>query len=575
MGLDDLFDEVQAETGAVDLILLGAAAADEGVEDVGLFVFGDTWTAVGHADFDEVAGGAGNFVGGDADPIAVFGAVFDGVIEKILDGVFERHLVGHDEREGRFQILLDGDFASRGAETPGVEGLFDDAFDGNGGLFSDGVAGAGTGETEDLFDEGGKFFALILNERAVTFDLSRIGGHATAKVVGGGADDGEWSAKFVGYTGDEIHLQFGQVLLLPGEADKQNGGEEHEAEDGGGDAEIAPTNAIDDGVERPFGVADFELPAAAIEVGRRAALSEERATAFRTVAFCFFTAIALLSAVSGRTRGGAAAGGFKAIHFQETDGGFGLEAGLVVGLNEGVGGIEAVDDAEAEGDAGPDVAGDEEGEVGGADVVDIDVEEEPFLLAARTVFAEIEARDFDHGGMGVEVGPAAAFGQASKEGVVKVGPVFRPGSREEGFLGFVELEEHDLFPIGNGEGDFPNERGVAGRFAPTKIVLGIGGFAARLFDQGSRGPKRSDRGGEFFIEVAGEPLERALETFLQAGAFPPGEFPDPDILQAGEDQAEQGEQTNGRPGAEGAGFEILQIHIYLGATYTVPGGGAR
>jgi hypothetical protein len=71
-----------------------------------------------------------------------------------------------------------------------VEGLFDDGFDGDGGLFSNGVAGAGAGEAEDLFDQGCQLFAFVLDEGAVAFDLGWIGGDAAAEVVGGGADDG-------------------------------------------------------------------------------------------------------------------------------------------------------------------------------------------------------------------------------------------------------------------------------------------------------------------------------------------------------------------------------------------------
>lgn len=88
-----------------------------------------------------------------------------------------------------------------------------------------------------------------MDEGAVAFDLGWVGGHAASEVVGGGADDGERGTEFVGDAGDEVHLQFGQVLLLPGEADEHDGGEEHEGEDGGGDTEVAPADAIDDRIE--------------------------------------------------------------------------------------------------------------------------------------------------------------------------------------------------------------------------------------------------------------------------------------------------------------------------------------
>ena len=143
----------------------------------------------------------------------------------------------------------------------------------------------------------------------------------------------------MGDAGDEVHLQFGQVLLLAGEADEHDGGEEHEAEDGGGDAEVAPAGAVDDGIERAFGVADFELPAAAVEVRRRAAFAEELVIAAALGAVAFFASLA--------SWGAAAAAGFEAVVFEEADGGFGFEVGFVVGLEEEFGWVEAVDDAES------------------------------------------------------------------------------------------------------------------------------------------------------------------------------------------------------------------------------------
>lgn len=215
------------------------------------------------------------------------------------------------------------------------------------------------------------------------------------------------------------------------------------------------------------------------------------------------------------------------------------------------------------------------GKPGGLDEVGIDVEDEPFLFAARAVASGGEAGDFEEGREGGKVGTAAAFGKALKERVMEGGPVFGPFGGEEGLLGFVEGEEGDCFALGDGEGDFAEESGVSGGVAPAEIELGVGGFAAGFFDESRGRAKGGDGGGEFVVEVAGETLEGALEAVLEAGAFGAGEFADPDVLQAGEDEAEQGEEADGGPGAESAGFEILQIHVYLGATYTLPGGAAR
>lgn len=82
------------------------------------------------------------------------------------------------------------------------------------------------------------------------------------------------------------------------------------------------------------------MPAAAVEVLGRAAFAEEgigARAAFGAVAF--FASLA--------SWGAAAAAGFEAVVFEEADGGFGFEVGIVIGLEEEFGWVEAVDDAES------------------------------------------------------------------------------------------------------------------------------------------------------------------------------------------------------------------------------------
>jgi len=52
MCLEDFACQVQTEARAVDLILLRLAAAEEGLEEVGLLVGRDTGSTIGNADFD-------------------------------------------------------------------------------------------------------------------------------------------------------------------------------------------------------------------------------------------------------------------------------------------------------------------------------------------------------------------------------------------------------------------------------------------------------------------------------------------------------------------------------------------
>ena len=108
MRLDDFLREVQAQAGAVDLVLQGAAAAKERLEDVRLLVGGNSRSAIGHADFDGRFGIAAGSGCRDADPMAIAGAVFGRVVEQVLQRLFERHGVAHDDGQVPVDVRLQG-----------------------------------------------------------------------------------------------------------------------------------------------------------------------------------------------------------------------------------------------------------------------------------------------------------------------------------------------------------------------------------------------------------------------------------------------------------------------------------
>src|SRR5262249_29425838 len=84
VGLPDALDQIEAETGAADLVLDCAAAAEEGVEQALLFVQRDARAVIGHADFDGGAGSGGHGSGENTDPVAPLRAVFERVVDQIL-----------------------------------------------------------------------------------------------------------------------------------------------------------------------------------------------------------------------------------------------------------------------------------------------------------------------------------------------------------------------------------------------------------------------------------------------------------------------------------------------------------
>jgi len=79
-----------------------------------------------------------------------------------------------------------------------------------------------------LLDERRKFFGFRANQCTVTSNLSRLRGKLAAQVVGGGANDGQRSAQFVGDPGNEVHLQFGEVLRAARKAHQRVDGGKNE-----------------------------------------------------------------------------------------------------------------------------------------------------------------------------------------------------------------------------------------------------------------------------------------------------------------------------------------------------------
>lgn len=84
MGFGDVFDDGEAESGSASIAAAGAVGAVEAFED-SWEVFGfDAAALIGDFDDDFVVIGSGGH--GDG---AVFGAVFDGVVEEVDYGLFE------------------------------------------------------------------------------------------------------------------------------------------------------------------------------------------------------------------------------------------------------------------------------------------------------------------------------------------------------------------------------------------------------------------------------------------------------------------------------------------------------
>ena len=236
-GLDEVFDDGEAEAGAAEGAVAGGVDAVETHEDAGEVLGGDADAGVAHGDDGGVAGAAE--VEFDA---AAGGRVGDGIVDEVVDDKAQGFAVaGHDEIGG-FGGGDEGDVFLGGDGLESFVGEGDDGVEIDRHALEEVGGGFEASEDEEIVDE--LVQAIALGGDAGEETLAIGSGHAG--VVEEGADDGgdggERGLEFVGNVGGEgaadllEATQFGEIV-----EDKEHaeGGVAGIGERGSGDGEDA------------------------------------------------------------------------------------------------------------------------------------------------------------------------------------------------------------------------------------------------------------------------------------------------------------------------------------------------
>ncbi len=200
VGLDDVFDDGETESGAALFAGAGFVDAEEAFEDALLGVFWDAGSVVGDVDGDVVVVGVGGGV--DADVAAGF-AVFDAVVDEVLDDLVDSVGVCPDLGFGlNFGGECDG--LGFGAVLEVVEDSLDEGGELDLGVVHSDLAGFELGEGEEVFDEEGEAVGVFLDFLEESFMVLRVGGVSVEERFDAAFDHGERSSEFVVDVGDEV-----------------------------------------------------------------------------------------------------------------------------------------------------------------------------------------------------------------------------------------------------------------------------------------------------------------------------------------------------------------------------------
>ena len=237
VGLDDVFDDGEAESGAALFAGAGFVDAEEAFEDALAGVFGDAGSVVGDVDGDVAVVGVGGGV--DADVAAGF-AVFDSVVDEVLDDLVDSVGVCPDLGFG-LDFGGEGDGAGLGAVLEVVEDSLDEGGELDLGVVHGDLAGFELGEGEEVFDEEGEAVAVFLDFLEESFLVLGVGGVSVEQGFDASFDHGEWGSEFVVDVGDEVfafvfeEFDLGEVV----EEDDDAGLGVGVFEAGGADGEVA------------------------------------------------------------------------------------------------------------------------------------------------------------------------------------------------------------------------------------------------------------------------------------------------------------------------------------------------
>ncbi len=200
VGLDDVLDDGQAQTGASLLPRSGGVDTVEALEDARERLLGNARTVIDDRDFDGIPRGIET--GGDGD-VALGAAVLDGVVDEVDEHLLEAVEVGADGK-GFGNFVGEGDEPGAGAggevfEHAGCEGaeVAPLAVDDAAALFE-------LGDGEKILDEEGEPVGVLLDGLK---EFEAENGVVAGSIQEGfdvAFDDGDGCAEFVAHVGDEF-----------------------------------------------------------------------------------------------------------------------------------------------------------------------------------------------------------------------------------------------------------------------------------------------------------------------------------------------------------------------------------
>ncbi len=225
------------------LVLDGAAPAEERIEDLGLLIGRNSGSPIGDSNLDGRAILTRRPRRKNADPVTPLGSVFDGILDQVLEGVLHRQLVREHQRQVRLDLFFNNALGPGERGAARTQSFLDHSFDCDGLARPNRMSGPGARKTEDLLHQRLQLFGFVVNQGPVALHLLGPGGDLTAQIERRSADHRERCAQFVGYSSDEVHLQPGQTLRAPREADQRRNGSQDEKQNSERRRKILPARA--------------------------------------------------------------------------------------------------------------------------------------------------------------------------------------------------------------------------------------------------------------------------------------------------------------------------------------------
>ena len=185
------FHQIQTQARAVDLIFERALTAIERIKDAGLFLRGNSGTAIGDANLHGWTILVVYRRRENADPTVLFRAILQRVVHQVLKSVRHRQLVGEYQRKTGLELPLHDHGGPLVCLLTGAQGLVNQGIELDRLACADNVTRSGAGKSENVLHQVRQFRAFVLDEFSITLHLFGLSSQFIPKVKCGRADHSE------------------------------------------------------------------------------------------------------------------------------------------------------------------------------------------------------------------------------------------------------------------------------------------------------------------------------------------------------------------------------------------------